>query len=312
MPRPIELFHGFCGQPAIVQAIRTHCAGAIQRSLALPHMLLGGPSGMGKTHLAHATAAELGTRCIGVFSSKDARRPAMIEKLSSVKFGDIFFVDEIHALPIESQELLYPAIDRQQIPKLEIEKKRTVENGWIDIPKFTLIAATDQPGHLRHALQQRIVLRFTLTEYAPREMRQIALNYAAELGVLLTPQSATVIASACRGTPRRARHMLESLNLCLKEPQAPVTASAARKHLLSLGIDALGLTPDDRRCLRILAERGSPISADNLARALGLDRAALQREVEPFLIQRGWLGTASCGRFLTPAGQALVAGRGLR
>lgn len=312
MARPLTTFHGFCGQRSLVKTLRAHCSGAVQKNIPVPHILLGGPSGMGKTHLARATAKELGTTCQEIYSSKDVRKFKVAELLATVKKGDIVFIDEVHALPAECQELLYPALDKQKVPKIDTEHKQVIEGEWIDIAEFTLIAASDQHGKLRNALMQRLVLRFTLADYDDREMRQIVLNYAAELGILLTPQSSRVIAKACRGIPRRARHLLKSLYTCMESSTTVVTVTLARQHLRSLGIDADGLTPEDRKCLKVLVHRGGPVSLKNLAKLCGLDPAAFQRDVEPWLLQRGWIGLDSSGRFLTPAGQQLVAERGLR
>jgi Holliday junction DNA helicase RuvB len=296
----------------LVKTVRDHCQGALQKNIPLPHTLLGGPSGMGKTHLARATAKEMGVSCLEIYASKDVRKAKVVEVLTSVKKADILFVDEVHALPVDCQELLYPALDKQKAPKLDPETKKVVEGEWVSIAEFTLIAASDQHGRVRNALMQRLVLRFTLAEYDLQEMKQIVLNYAAELKVLLTPQSAGVIAKACRSIPRRARHLLKSLYTCMKSPVTVVTATMARQHLRSLGIDADGLTPEDRTCLRVLAERGGPVSLKNLAKLCGLDVVAFERDVQPWLLQRGLIGLNSSGRFLTPTGQKLVAARGLR
>lgn len=312
MPRPIPTFHGFCGQRKIVKSLRAHCAGAIAKNMPLPHMLLGGPSGMGKTRLARALADEMGVCCLEVYSSKDVKKPKVAEVLAQLKKADILFIDEIHALPVECQEVLYPAVDKQKAPKLDPESRAVIEGQWVDIPAFTLIAASDQHGKLRNAVVQRMVLRFTIGDYDRREMVQIVLNYAHEMKILLTRQAAGVIADASRFIPRRARHLLLSLHTCMTSTMTAVTATLARKHLRSLDIDDEGLTAEDRKCLRVLAERGGPMSLTNLAKLCGLDKVAFERDIQPWLLMRGLIGLDSSGRFLTPAGQQLVAERGLR
>lgn len=312
MPRAIPSFHGFCGQRKIVKTLRAHCAGALTKNMPLPHILLGGPSGMGKTRLARALAEEMGTTCLELYASKDIKKAKVAEVLARVKKADILFIDEVHALPVESQEVLYPAIDKHKAPKLDPETKQVIEEQWVDIPAFTLIAASDQHGKLRNAVVQRMVLRFTIGDYDLREMVQIVWNYAREMKILLTRQAAGVIAKASRCIPRRARHLLESLYTCMAATMCTVTATLARRHLRSLDIDADGLTAEDRKCLRVLAGRGGPMSLTNLAKLCGLDVVAFERDVQPWLLMSGWIGLDSSGRFLTPAGQQLVAERGLR
>ena len=148
------------------------------------------------------------TKCHDFYSSKQAKKWKLAQMMAAVKKGDILFVDEIHSLPADCQELLYPALDRHEVPAVDPEKRRVVDGEWIQIPPFTLVVATDQPGLLRNALKQRIVLRYTLSRYGVAELRQIILNHAASLGILLKPQAATRLAEAARGIPRKARRTL--------------------------------------------------------------------------------------------------------
>ena len=188
---------------------------------------------------------------------------------------------------------------------------RIVENEWVTIPPFTLICATDQPGKLKNALRQRLVLRYTLGDYTDREMRVIVGNRAAELGVLLSPQAATRIAQAARGVPRRARHILHSLHTCLDDTTVVVSKVAANRHLASIGIDKDDLNGNDRAYLGVLGRRGGFVSLETLAMQLGLDDVTLKREVEIHLTKRELVSVDSRGRSLTDAGRKYVSDRRL-
>ena len=311
MGHPLPSFHGFVGQRDIARSLQAHCQGAVAKGNPLPHIRLDGPSGSGKTRLAKAVAKEMGTSCLEVYASRQIRKLQLVETLASVKTGDIVFIDEIHALPTDCQELLYPAIDRQEVPEIDAEKRCAVEGKWKKVPQFTLVVATDQPGRLQKALRQRMVLRFTLSEYTEAELRQIVFNYAAERNMLLKPQAATRLALAARGIPRRARHLLESLRTVMTDLGMEVTKVLVVRHLKSLGVDADNLTPTDRRYLSILHNGGGRMSLASLALQLGLDAGTVYQETETYLQRKGLIAIGSGGRHLTDAGKRLAAERGL-
>lgn len=312
MARGITTWHGFAGQTESVASLLQHCSGAMAKGQALPHILMSGPSGMGKTELAKCVATEMGVTCLGFYSSPQTKRWQLARHLALVqKPGDIVFIDEIHALKDEVQELLYPAIDRHKVPVIDEEKHRVMENEWLSIPAFTLIVASDQPGKLKNALKQRCVLRYTLGHYTEKEMAVIVSNRAAEVGVLLSPQAAKRIAAASRGVPRRARHILHSLHTVMEDEDVTVTKGMANKHLASIGIDADNLTSADRLFLTILGTRRSAVSLHDLASQIGLDEESVRNDVEPYLIRRGLVAVASRGRALTTAGTAYVKERKL-
>jgi Holliday junction DNA helicase RuvB len=311
MGRPIPSFHGFVGQRDIVRSLHEHCRGAAAKGEPLPHIRLDGPSGSGKTRLAKAVAQEMGTSCHDFYSSKQSKKWQLAESLSQIKKADIVFIDEIHALPQESQEALYPAIDRLEVPEVDADKHCVVENKWRRIPPFTLIAATDQPGKLQKALRQRLVLRYTLTDYTESELRQIVFNYAAEHNMLLKPQAATRLAQAARGIPRRARHLLESLRTVMSDLNVEITKVHVDRHLKSLGIDSDNLTPTDLRYLSILQKGGGRMSLASLALQLGLDADTVYQETETYLQRKGLMNIGCGGRHLTDAGRKIVEERGL-
>ena len=311
MPRPIPSWHGFVGQREIVASLAEHARGAVQKAETLPHVLLGGQSGVGKTHLAKAVAADMQTGFHEFCCSRQAKKIDVAEKLAGVKKGDVVFLDEIHALPADSQEMLYVAIDSQRVPKIDPEKRRLVPSLWTNVPAFTLILATDQPGRLLKALRQRIVLRYMLADYTIPELRQIVFNTAAEINILLTPQAATRLAEAARGIPRMARNWMKSYRVSMPEVSVEITRGMVDRYLMSIGIDDENLTRNDIRYLQHLLKRGGRLSLDNLAVLLGTDSRQVQAEIEGYLHQRGWIGIDSRGRFLTPEGLKFCAERGI-
>ena len=290
--------------------MKRHCRGALEKSKPMLHTLLGGPSGIGKTHLAHAVAAEMETGLVEFYSARSSKRIELVERLGALKKpGDVVFIDEIHALPVDCQEILYPAIDELKIPKIDGDKRKQVSSdAWVAIPPFTLIAATDQHGQLLNALGRRLPLKWTLGWYSDTEMRQIVFNRATELGVLLNEQACTRLAKSAKGAPRRARHLLESLHLVMPVTDRPLTKPEIVRFLLeSQGMDDNNLTSIDHAYLDAL--RKNPVlSLQNIARQLGLDMKAVCRDIEEYLIRRGLIVIGSQGRRLTEDGLALAGG----
>ena len=309
MPRPIQTWHGFAGQKEIVAALREHARGALRMHEPMLHCLLTGPSGIGKTRLAESLAKEMGTNCATFASSNKSQKIQVVDLLMKMKKADVLFIDEIHALPIDCQEMLFPAIDRQIVPLVDHEKRRLDESKTAEIQPFTLVAATDQPGKLRKALKQRIPLVFHLGAYSLAEMRVIVGNYAANLGLLMKPQAITRIANASRGIPRRARHLLTSLKVVMPDLTQEVSKTFIDRHLRSIGIDDENLAAMDLRYLEVVRDHAGKVSLSTLAHQLQVDTAAVLTDIEPYLMFRGFVGIESRGRYLTAAGLKLLNDR---
>lgn len=311
MARPLPTLHGFVGQRSIVETLQAHVQGATSKSEPLPPTLLIGPTGVGKTELAKAIAAETRTNFIELYSPSNPRKWQVIETLRALKPLDVAFIDEIHAFPSECQEILYPAIDSRRVPEVDADKHRIEPDKWVDIAPFTLIAATDQPGTLRKALKGRFVMQFHMDFYNVSELRQIVLNHAAELGILLTPQAATRLAEAARGIPRLACRRLDSYRIWAQDLGQEVTRGMIDRYLGSFGISETNLTSTDMRYLGTLRDRGGRASLDTLALQLNLDVVEVKFDVESYLIRRGFIGIERGGRVLTERGRQILSDGGL-
>ena len=310
MARPIGTWHGFAGQATVVKTLREHCAGATAKNQPLPHICLAGQSGMGKTAIANCIAKELGTTFLPLFCSPQTKRWQMAKHLAQVKRCDVVFLDEVHQLAPAVQEILFPAIDSRKVPLVN-EDNRILENQWIEIPEFSVVVASDQPGQLVNAFRQRLALRFVLQPYTTAEMRVIVSARAAEIGILLSPQAASRIAEAARGIPRRARHLLQSLQTVLEDSGVTVSKTMANNHLSSIGIDRFNMTDSDRQYLGVLTRREGHVSLHNLTSSLGLDEISVIRDIEPYLMQEELISVESRGRSLTDKGKQFVSKRGL-
>ena len=311
MARPLPTLHGFVGQRSIVETLQAHVQGATSKSEPLPPTLLTGPTGVGKTELAKAIASETRTNFIELYSPSNPRKWQVIETLRALKPLDVAFIDEIHAFPYECQEILYPAIDSRRVPEVDADKHRIEPDKWVDIAPFTLIAATDQPGTLRKALKSRFVMQFHMDYYNVSELRQIVLNRAADLGILLTPQAATRLAEAARGLPRLACRRLDSYRIWAQDLGQEVTRGMIDRYLDSLGISETNLTSTDMRYLKTLRDRGGRASLDTLALQLNLDAVEVKFDLESYLVRRGLIGIERGGRVLTEQGRHILADGGL-
>jgi Holliday junction DNA helicase RuvB len=307
--RAVQTFHGFAGQAKITAALSEQIAGALRAGTPLPHVLLSGTSGSGKTHLSRAVAGAMGTKLHELYCSDQTTRALLAELLAKVNTADCVYLDEVHALRESVQELLYPAVDRQKVPV--VQDGRVIDGQWLDIHPFTLILSTDQPAKTRNALLQRVPLRFHLGRYTEREMRVIVQNYASDIGILLSTQALTRLAQVSRGLPRTAHHRLLCLKTAIGTPDKAVTRTQVERHLELHGIDVDNLTAQDRTYLSILAgNRGAPVSLQTMALRMGMDDFTLRREVETYLTLRGWVSIEPRGRCLTDMGVEFVRSRG--
>jgi Holliday junction DNA helicase RuvB len=262
-----------------------------------------GASGVGKTLLARALAAEYGTGVVAAMGYDD--RPQLAQKLASLRLNDFLLIDECHRLGPLEQELICEAIDAGSVPNLAPKPEGGGPDGAarVALQPWTLVLATDQPGRLVDALLKRVTVRVSLDFYPLAELKEVVAALAEKESLLLTPQAARLVAEVSGGLPRRARQLL--LNLRLFYPDSEhyqIGQDKVRAFLEAQGIDESGLEPLERRYLLRLAEAGTA-SLETLALLLGTDAAYLKRQVEAQLVKRGLVQIRLAGRRLTPAGR---------
>jgi Holliday junction DNA helicase RuvB len=304
MARPPRKFGEFIGQRRSIRLVQRLIKGARVRGLPCPSLLFVGPSGVGKSTLAKASAAEYGSKLYRLFAGAEVRSIDVCEILFNIKYGDFLFVDEAHSLKRDAQQVLYAALDEWKVPA--IDEGRLDRSRLESIACFTLLLATNAPGGLQPALRNRLD-RVELDPYTEVELIEIAKRVATLEQIEITPQGARRLAEVAQGSPRLIQRRLENLRL-LWPHESRLTEEHVRGLLKREGVDDHGLVPLQRRFLRTLARshRGA-CSLRRLAVELGYDVLGLQEDIEPFLIGRGLIEViGGLGRKLTVAGRAAV------
>jgi Holliday junction resolvasome RuvABC ATP-dependent DNA helicase subunit len=309
MSRPAPRFNEFIGHKQKVDYLRRLIAGATARGEPFPSLLLTGPSGVGKTRLVQAVAAEFGTNVIAAMGYLD--RAEIGRKLAAVSTNDFLFIDECHGLAPPVQELLCEALDHGSIPAPEAKRgAQPTEARRVELKPFTLALATDQPGRLLDALRKRVDEKIALTFYPERELREIVASMAEKLNMLISPQATGTIARASAGLPRRAWQLLGNLRLFHPGSESSqLGVEHVREFLAARGIDERGLGPEECGYLRAVADLGGA-SLETIAQHLGTDTADVLRQIEPWLVRLGLVKITSAGRNLTPKGHQRLAGAG--
>lgn len=291
----------YIGQDKIKEALRIYIDAAKQRGEALDHVLFYGPPGLGKTTLAGIIAAEMGVN-IKITSGPAIEKPGeMAAVLNSLQEGDILFVDEIHRLDRQVEEVLYPAMEDYVID-IMIGKGSSAHSIRLELPPFTLVGATTRAGMLTAPLRDRFGMLYRLEFYSVPELQLIILHSARVLGVAIEPKGAEELARRSRGTPRLANRILKRVrDFAQVRYDGVITEDVARTALDLMDVDKLGLDHIDRNILGTMIEKfgGGPVGLDTLAAAIGEDAGTIEDVYEPYLIKNGLINRTPRGRVVT-------------
>jgi Holliday junction DNA helicase RuvB len=288
----------FVGQAPIKANLSIFIDGARGRGEALDHVLLFGPPGLGKTTLAQIIARELGVNFRATSGPVLAKAGDLAAILTNLEANDVLFIDEIHRLPANVEEILYPAME-DHVLDLVIGDGPAARSIRIDLAPFTLVAATTRAGMLATPLRDRFGIPLRLEFYTPAELQTVLTQVAVKMGVALEASGAAEIAGRARGTPRIAGRLLRRVrDFAAAEGAAVVGRAAAARALARLEVDEAGLDSLDRRYLRALIENyaGGPAGVETLAYAIAEARDAVEDVIEPFLLQQGFIQRTPRGR----------------
>jgi Holliday junction DNA helicase RuvB len=303
--RPASL-EEFVGQEAIRGNLKVFMTAAAARAEPLDHALFHGPPGLGKTALAHVIAHEMRAPLRSTSGPVIERAGDLAAILTNLEPGEVLFIDEIHRLNPAVEEILYPAMEDFKLD-LMIGQGPSARTVKIDVPRFTLVAATTRPGLLTSPLRDRFGYVARLGYYPPEDLVRILDRSARILGVPLEVEGGREIARHSRGTPRIANRLLRRVrDYAEVEGDGRVAEGIARHALTRLEVDEAGFDRMDRELLRALIDKfgGGPVGIDTLAAATGEDRGTIEDTYEPFLIQEGYLERTPRGRVATPRAYA--------
>ncbi len=299
-----KTFGEYIGQEKIKANLAIMIGAAKKRNEPVEHLLLHGPSGLGKTTLSYLIAKELGAN-IKITSGTALEKAGDVGSiLTGLSDGDVLFIDEVHRLNKNIEEVIYPAMENFKLD-IVIGKGNSAKTLQIDLPRFTLVAATTKISLLSAPFRSRFGVNFRLDFYNEKEIETIISRSAKLLGVKIDPKAIACIAQSSRFTPRVANRLLKRVrDLAQMENTDVVTEALAKKGLAMLEIDNKGLEETDRKILRTIAEKfaGGPVGLKTIAAAISEEEATVEDVYEPYLMQLGLLARTSKGRVVTPFG----------
>lgn len=292
----------YIGQDKVKDNLNIYIKAALQRHESLDHVLLYGPPGLGKTTLSGIIAREMGVNLRVTSGPAIEKQGDLVAILTSLNEGDVLFIDEIHRLSRNVEEILYPAMEDFSLDII-LGKGPSARSIRLDVPHFTLVGATTRSGQLTAPLRDRFGVLLRLELYTPEQLSLIIIRSAGILGIDIEKDGALEIASRSRGTPRIANRLLKRVrDIAQVEFDGRITESVARKALSRFEIDELGLDDFDRKMLATIIKNygGGPVGLDTLAAALGEEAVTIEDVYEPYLMQIGFLTRTARGRCVTP------------
>jgi Holliday junction DNA helicase RuvB len=302
-------FDDYVGQDQAKAILNILCKSGLKRGTAIPHVMMSGRPGLGKTTLARIVANEMESNLIELIASNIQDPQQLTTQLAALEEGDILFIDEIHSLPRAVEEILYSAMEDARITivlespfndmmnSLGIasspKQTRTIT---MDLPQFTLLGATTLAGLVSAPLRSRFVQTLNLEVYSMPDLQQIVLNASRKMGFKISKAVALEIAKRSRSTARIAIGHLHWLVEFCTATEVPATLQSVSEAFVLKGIDAHGLTKQDHAYLRLLVDADKPMGLSSLAASLGEDEKTLTDAIEPYLMQEGYIKRASKGR----------------
>jgi len=291
----------YIGQDKAKENLEIYIKAAKMRGESLDHVLLYGPPGLGKTTLSGIVAKEMGVNFRVTSGPAIEKQGDLVAILTNLSEGDVLFIDEIHRLPRNVEEILYPAMEDFSLDII-IGKGPSARSIRLDVPHFTLVGATTRSGQLSAPLRDRFGVLLRLELYTPEQLAKIICRSANILQIPIDDEGALEIASRSRGTPRIANRLLKRVrDIAQIRYDGAITEEVARNALSRFEIDELGLDDFDRRMLKTIINSygGGPVGLDTLAAAVGEESITLEDVYEPYLMQIGFLTRTPRGRCVT-------------
>lgn len=291
----------YIGQDKAKDNLSIYIKAAKQRNESLDHVLLYGPPGLGKTTLSGIIAREMGVNLRVTSGPAIEKQGDLVAILTSLNEGDVLFIDEIHRLSRNVEEILYPAMEDFSLDII-LGKGPSARSIRLDVPRFTLVGATTRSGQLTAPLRDRFGVLLRLELYTPEQLGQIVKRSAGILGIPIDDEGALEIASRSRGTPRIANRLLKRVrDIAEIEFDGAVDVTVAQSALARFEIDELGLDDFDRKMLSAIINHygGGPVGLDTLAAAVGEEAITIEDVYEPYLMQIGFLTRTPRGRCVT-------------